>query len=361
MKILIVNPIVYTSETKNIKRINSIKDTMIYDLCSAFKNLGHDVCLYAAEPFKPQKNEEYPFNVIWGKCILKKIFMPHCLPFMPELYHYIKNNKSQYDLIICSEVFSVNSLISVITANDKTIIWHELAKHNRIMAKIPSKFWYGVISRIFMRKTKVIARSLEAREFISKYCVQTEQSIIDHGVNLEKFKISKDKKKKFVVCSQLIARKKIDGIINKFSIFLNEFDNEYELYIIGEGDKREELENLVEKLGLESKIVFTGKLTHSELLPHLSEAKALLVNTEKDNNMISIIESIAVGTPIVTTPVPLNATYIREFQLGIVGDWDEKALKEIVINNKKFVENCVLYREKLSTISKVQEFLKYIN
>ena len=40
MKVLIVNPILYTSETENIKRVESITDTMIYDLCLAFKKKG---------------------------------------------------------------------------------------------------------------------------------------------------------------------------------------------------------------------------------------------------------------------------------------------------------------------------------
>lgn len=43
VKVLIINPIVYTSETKDIKRVNSIKDTMIYDLCMTYLDSGIDV------------------------------------------------------------------------------------------------------------------------------------------------------------------------------------------------------------------------------------------------------------------------------------------------------------------------------
>ena len=64
MNILIVNPIVYTSETKNIIRANSIKDTMIYDLCLAFEKKGHNVILYAAEPFKPVNKENIHLKYI---------------------------------------------------------------------------------------------------------------------------------------------------------------------------------------------------------------------------------------------------------------------------------------------------------
>lgn len=41
MKVLVINPIMYTSETKNIKRAASIKDTMMYDFCLAFHEMGH--------------------------------------------------------------------------------------------------------------------------------------------------------------------------------------------------------------------------------------------------------------------------------------------------------------------------------
>lgn len=360
MRVLIVNPVVYTSENQNIKRASSIKDTMIYDLCIAFKELGHQVCLYAAKPFKPLKEEEYPFSIVWGECVWQKLFMPHCLPFMPSLYKYIRKNITEIDLIICSEVFSMNSLIAVLAANKKTIIWHELAKHNRIMKKIPSLIWYNIIARFFMRNTKIIARSPEAQRFIGRYCKNTQKKIVDHGVNLSKFKITRTKKKQFIVCSQLISRKRIDDIIRSFAQFLKKYDANYMLYIIGDGDKKQELEALVQVLQIDDNVVFKGKMTHSQLMPYLSDSQALLINTEKDNNMISIIEAIAVGTPILTTDVPLNAAYIKKYELGVVSKWNEDDLQAIVINNKRYIENCICYRKTLSTTSKAEAFLAEI-
>ena len=53
MKVLIVNPILYTSEKSPVKKVQSIKDTMIYNLCLAFKKQNHEVTLVAADYFKP--------------------------------------------------------------------------------------------------------------------------------------------------------------------------------------------------------------------------------------------------------------------------------------------------------------------
>lgn len=47
-----------------------------------------------------------------------------------------------------------------------------------------------------------------------------------------------------------------------------------------------------------------------------------------------------VGTPIVTTDVPLNSTYIKEYQLGIAKkQWDESDLNDVVSNSEMYIEN----------------------
>lgn len=138
-----------------------------------------------------------------------------------------------------------------------------------------------------------------------------------------------------MVCSQLIERKKIDGILEKFAKYLDQYNSTCQLFIIGEGELKEKLQRMAQTLGIAPNVIFTGKMTHDELLPILSKSKALLVNTVKDNNMISIVEAIAVGTPIVTTDVPLNSTYIKEYQLGIAKkQWDESDLNDVVSKDK---------------------------
>ena len=160
-----------------------------------------------------------------------------------------------------------------------------------------------------------------------------------------------------MVCSQLIERKRIDGILLKFGEYLKISGNSSELIIIGDGELKSSLEQQSRVLELEEKVIFKGKLNHEELLPYLAHAKALLVNTVKDNSMISIVESIAVGTPVVTTEIPLNASYIKKYKLGIATEWDQQDLMKIVNDNEVYVNNCLKYREKLSTLSKVDDFM----
>lgn len=356
MKVLIVNPILYTSETHEVKKVNSIKDTMIYDLCLAFVQKGIDVTLAAASDFKPTDIEEYPFDIKWLDTKFKKIFFPNVLPYCPEIKKLVKRNK--FDFIISSEVFSLNSLMLARRCSDKLIVWHELAKHNNMLKRLPSKLWYGVVARLFFKNALVVARSTEAKNFISHYCKNVSDVIIDHGVNLEKFTSDRNKENYFAVSSQLIKRKRIDKIISQFDTYVRKYDRCAHLYIMGDGDETEHLKALSATLKLEDNIIFTGKMPHEKLIKKLQKASAMLVYTEKDNNMVSIVEAIAVGTPVITTDVPYNASYIKSNCLGIVNnEWNEEDLKEIQSNNK-YIDACLNYRVELSTLKRVDTFLE---
>ena len=60
--------------------------------------------------------------------------------------------------------------------------------------------------------------------------MKEKQDVIDHGVNLDKFKASTEKDNSFVVCSQLIERKKIDGILEKFAMYLDQYNSTCQLW-----------------------------------------------------------------------------------------------------------------------------------
>lgn len=371
-KILIINPILYTAETNRIPRVDSIKDTMIYALCMGFIHNGHDVTLIAAQDYAPVRKEDYPFTVIFMRTVCRRIFMPRCFPYMPKLRKYLKEH-GEYDLVIASEVFASWSYTAARVCPDKTIIWHELAAHNHMLHRMPSRVWYHVVARCLMREVTVVPRSEAAAAFIRQFMSKVSETVIDHGVDLERLdhilqpeagqpsegqRLLPEKRRQFVVVSQLIGRKRIDRIFEAFAEFVGNGHEDYKLQVIGSGEKEGELRELVRRLRLQNKVIFCGRMTHAQLLPVVAASEALLVYTCKDNNMVSIVESIAVGTPVVTTTVPYNAAYIRREQLGIAeDDWTAKALEKVVRDNGFYRENCLAYRGKLSSDFCAEQFM----
>lgn len=91
MKIIVINPILYTSENSNIKKIKSIKDTMIYNLCLEMQRQGHEPVLIAAKDYKPYENEKYNFKIVFLDTLFHRIFKPNCFPLMKGLGKVLKN------------------------------------------------------------------------------------------------------------------------------------------------------------------------------------------------------------------------------------------------------------------------------
>lgn len=363
MRILILNAILYTADNRQVPKVKSIKDCMIYSLGQAFCELGNEVTLIAASDYEPTEQENYDFSVLFFPSKWKKLFQPSVFPFQPKLWPFLRKHKSDYDLIVSSEVFAIPSLFAVLQANDKTVVWQELNAHNRMMKKLPSKIWYNGIARCLFRRTAVVPRSEAAYQFIHRYCPNTRHLIVDHGVNLDKFQVADRKEQQFVIVSQLIRRKNVDYMIRQFADFVQQDEyRTFRLLIAGKGEEENVLKQLVKELNISDNVRFLGFLNHETLSRLVAESMAMLIHTRQDLNMVSIPESIVSGTPIVTNTVPLLAGYIHENGLGIVRDsWTSSDLAEIVIRNDSFVRNCVAQREELSSTHSARVLMSVIS
>ena len=362
MKIILINPILRTAETDNIPQVTSIKDCLAYGFCKALKSLGHDVTLLAAKDFAPSELEDYDFNVIFMPSAIRTIFRPRLIPFLPSLWKHLYKN-TNYDLIISSEIFSISSLIAAITVPKKTVIWHELAIHPNMLYQIPSRIWYFLTSPIYSRVKNIYPRSSRAKIFLQKYFKNVSEIIIGNGVDQERFQPTEAKNDTFIVCSQLVTRKRVDRTIEMFRTYLHEYPQATEsLVIVGDGVDRSKLETMVHESGISHRIQFVGRLPHAKMAPLLAGSKALLVSSLKDNILMSVQESVLCGTPVVITAAIDNADDVRRYRLGIVDDnWNQQTLHQIKINNESYVKNCHEHRNIFSHTYNAENITKTVN
>ncbi|MGL4412254.1 MAG: glycosyltransferase [Bacteroidales bacterium] len=336
-----------------IPKKESIEDTMAYKLCKAFSDKGHDITLFAATEYKPINNSLPPFDIIFLKSDFKVLFRPAVLPLHLSLFN--KLIRDDFDIIISSEFFSINTLIASSLFRKRCFIWQELSSHNSLFFRIPSRIWYSVIGKVI--KSRVIARSELAKDFISKYSSNVLPIVIEHGVSFPDIDVKTKKKDQFIIVARLVRSKNIDSIVYKFAKFY--FSNpSYTLIIVGDGELKDELILLCNELGILDSVKFLGFRSHDDLLPIWIESKALLIDTQKDLNMLSVPESIACGTPVIMNEVPLSRHYISKHNLGIVKEgWDADEMQFVVDNNSELVANCLEYRKSLSVSHVVDQFI----
>lgn len=92
-------------------------------------------------------------------------------------------------------------------------------------------------------------------------------------------------------------------LLQALKLILN---NGYDVYatIIGDGSKRKEFEQLAIELGIIERVEFTGLLTSSmEVRKKLLESDIFVFPTQAEGLPRGVIESMAVGLPVVTSPV----------------------------------------------------------
>ena len=112
--------------------------------------------------------------------------------------------------------------------------------------------------KIFNKIPNVIAVSKQVKESI----VNENVSVIYNGINpIEVLPQNKDEIFTILAVGRLDKIKGFDLLIKECT----KLNFRYKLYIVGEGDEREDLENLIIKLGLKDKIILLGfrKIYHN--------------------------------------------------------------------------------------------------
>ena len=352
MNILIINLILSTAEKGLIQRRSSIDDTMICTFARGFMALNHKVTIVAAEEFRPLGNDPENIEMVYLPSQIKKVFKPSLLPWPKGLTTFLKKNSNNYDMVITSEAFSIASLIASRICPEKLIIWQEMAFHQKKMKKMPSKFWHNVIFKLLMKKPLIVPRSQKAHDFIAEYSTRVSKTIVDHGADAEILYPTETTTDSFVIVSRLVPGKNIDKMIASFSNFIsNPAFSHYTLHIVGDGNMAQTIDKQIKDNNLEEKVKMHGFMTHIELASYLRQAKALLVNTSMDLNMVTIPEAIISGTPVVMNTLPTSANFVNDNHLGIAKDnWNENTLSEIVSSYDNYHTACIRMRDNLTNI-----------
>ena len=96
------------------------------------------------------------------------------------------------------------------------------------------------------------------------------------------------------------------------------------LYIAGEGPLRAELDKKSADCGISESVIFLGKVPQITLFEYLKAADIFVLNTDYEGFSHQLLETMALGTPIITTPVGGNIELIEGGKTGILVNYNDK-------------------------------------
>src|SRR6185503_9378893 len=95
-------------------------------------------------------------------------------------------------------------------------------------------------------------------------------------------------------------QKNVSGILRAFQAALKE-NPDMELSIVGEGEDKQTLERLVERLKIKDKVKFKGAMFSGDLVNEINSHHGLVIFSNYETFCLVIIETFACGKPVITS------------------------------------------------------------
>lgn len=207
--------------------------------------------------------------------------------------------------------------------------------------------WYRFIDRwMYSKYSRVICISDAAEHNLREYlgCDETEKKYLTiyNGVDVNKFANAQPlqgfhaEKKIITMVAGFRYQKDQDTLIRAMQHLPRE---EYELWLVGDGERRGELENLVASLGLNNYVKFLG--VRGDVPSLLKSSDVVVMSSHFEGLSLSNIEGMSVGKPFIASDVD----GLHEMTIGaglLFRHGDDKQLAELI---KTLMVNYVLYKQ----------------
>jgi glycosyltransferase involved in cell wall biosynthesis len=102
----------------------------------------------------------------------------------------------------------------------------------------------------------------------------------------------------FVYCGRLTRVKRVPFLISAFNESLKRRCQQY-LYIIGDGEQREEVTELIKEFKIQDRVTILGSLKHCEALSVMSRCRCLVLSSASEGCPNVALEAMALGKPVI--------------------------------------------------------------
>lgn len=174
-----------------------------------------------------------------------------------------------------------------------------------------------IVNIIFRFADGCVFQTKDASLYFSR-CLQKKSKIIFNPVGKQFYDVERiNNPHDIVTVGRLNQQKNHALLIEAFSKIAYAFPDE-KLIIYGEGELRNELEDLARKYGIEHRVLLLGRT--SNIPEKLAEAKIFVLSSDYEGMPNALMEAMAVGIPVISTDCPCGGpkSLIEDDSQGIL-------------------------------------------
>ena len=195
--------------------------------------------------------------------------------------------------------------------------------------------WYRPIDKwMYSRYKEIISISSATTENLRKYIkISCPIDTISNGIDVERYSSAVPVERKNIGCKNdtfllmMVAgfryQKDQDTIIRALTLL----SKNVQLCLVGDGDRRVECKELVKRLNLEERVVFTG--VRSDIPNVLKAADVVVMSSHLEGFGLAAVEGMAAGKPVVASDVVGLRDIVKNYGC-VFPQGDERRLAEIV-------------------------------
>lgn len=289
-----------------------------------------------------------------------------------KLIKYLKESKPEGLVCVMWPLTIVGVLANLLSgSNSKVIVTdHTTFSRTKWVKNRFKKFIFSFSVFLFYRfsKHQVMVSNSAARDLENLACLQKNsiKTIYNPIPTRGNRTISrKGSVKRIITVGSLKWAKNHELLINAFKI-VNKQLVDVELVIVGEGERREELEGLVKNLGLEHCITFTGLQTGKALEDLYLNSTLFVLSSHYEGFSMVIAEALSFGLPVVSVDCDFGPReIINHSDLGmLVPPDDEYALAKSIVEglHHNFDEKKLKERAEFFSVEKIgNQYLELFN
>lgn len=184
---------------------------------------------------------------------------------------------------------------------------------------------HRILGSVLTGATKVLSTShAMARQCTSTYPALPSPEVTPFGVDLDRFSPAEDREAegeglRVAVVKKLEPKYGIDILLEAVHLLVSRNEiPEISVNIVGDGQQRERLEAMAERLDIDSNVRFLGRLPNAQVPAILKSADVAAVASRSESFGVAAVEAQACGVPVIASSVGGLPEVVEDGVSGVI-------------------------------------------